>query len=124
MRSFQGWALLMVAACALKRVRRRRFRHCGEHSYGHGAAFIPERPTPPPTPTPPAPSPPPGATEPLTLQLSASTYSAAQSAGSVTISVVRSSGSSSAASVNYATSNGTAVSGTDYTARQRETVLE
>jgi len=40
----------------------------------------------------------------------------AQSAGKVTISVVRSSGSSSAASVNYATSNGTAASGTNYTA--------
>jgi Calx-beta domain len=50
------------------------------------------------------------------VQLSASTYSVAQSAGSVTISVVRSSGSSSAASVSYATSHGTAVSGTDYTA--------
>ena len=51
------------------------------------------------------------------MQLSASTYSVAQSAGSVTVSVVRSSGSSSAASVSYATSNGTAVSGTDYTAK-------
>jgi hypothetical protein len=49
------------------------------------------------------------------VQLSASTYSVAQSAGTMTIGVVRSSGSSSAASVSYATSNGTAVSGTDYT---------
>ena len=56
------------------------------------------------------------ASQPLTVQLSASTYSVAQSAGSVAISVVRSSGSSGAASVSYATSNGTAVSGTDYTA--------
>ena len=50
------------------------------------------------------------------MQLSASTYSVAQSAGSVTIQVVRSSGSSGAASVSYATSDGTALAGTNYTA--------
>jgi hypothetical protein len=50
------------------------------------------------------------------LQLSATTYSVAQSAGSVTIAVVRSSGSSGAASVSYATSNGTALAGTNFTA--------
>jgi hypothetical protein len=66
--------------------------------------------------TPPPSSPaPPTTNDPLTLQLSASTYSAAQSAGSVTVSVVRSSGSSAAASVQYATSDGTAAAGTNYT---------
>jgi hypothetical protein len=40
----------------------------------------------------------------------------AQSAGSATISVMRSSGSSAAASVSYATSDGTAVAGMNYTA--------
>jgi endoglucanase len=50
------------------------------------------------------------------LALSASTYTAAQSSGSLTVSVSRSSGSSGAVSVGYATSDGTAKSGTDYTA--------
>jgi hypothetical protein len=50
-----------------------------------------------------------------TLALSASTYSVAQSAGTVTITVNRT-GGNTAESVNYATSNGTAVAGTDYTA--------
>jgi hypothetical protein len=49
------------------------------------------------------------------LQLSASTYSAVQSAGSVTITATRVSGSSGAASVKYATSDGTAAAGTNYT---------
>jgi hypothetical protein len=117
MRSFQGSALLIVAACALSA--------CGGGGSGTAASTPagtapPSTPTPPaptpPAPTPPAPTPPPVTTEPLTLQLSASTYSVAQSAGSVTINVMRSSGSSMAASVSYGTSNGTAVSGTDYTA--------
>ncbi len=51
------------------------------------------------------------------LEFSASSYSIAQSAGSVTISVSRSGGSSGAVTVAYTTSNGTAVSGTNYTAR-------
>jgi len=50
-----------------------------------------------------------------TLALSASSYSIQQSAGSVQITVKRTGGSSGAASVKYATSNGSAVSGTDYT---------
>ena len=50
------------------------------------------------------------------LEFSASSYSIAQSAGSVTVSVSRSGGSSGAVTVDYATSNGTAVSGTNYTA--------
>jgi Calx-beta domain len=55
------------------------------------------------------------ATAALNVKLSASTYSVAQSAGSVAITVARS-GSSGTTSVNYATSNGTALSGTNYTA--------
>jgi hypothetical protein len=51
-----------------------------------------------------------------TLQLSTSNYSAAQSAGSVTITVRRTDGSSSAVTVDYDTADGTAVAGTDYTA--------
>jgi hypothetical protein len=53
---------------------------------------------------------------PATLALSASTYAVVQTAGSVAVTVTRSNGSSGAASVSYATSNGTAVAGTDYTA--------
>jgi hypothetical protein len=51
-----------------------------------------------------------------TLSLSASTYAGAQSSGSVTVSVLRTGGSDGAVSVAYATSNGSAVAGTDYTA--------
>jgi hypothetical protein len=50
------------------------------------------------------------------VQLSASTYSVSQGAGSMTVTVERLNGSSGAISVAYATANGTAVSGTDYTA--------
>ncbi|HEX4267544.1 MAG TPA: Calx-beta domain-containing protein [Steroidobacteraceae bacterium] len=50
------------------------------------------------------------------LALSSATYPVQQSAGSVTITVVRTGGSSGTASVNYATANGTAAAGTDYTA--------
>ncbi len=49
------------------------------------------------------------------VQLSASSYSVAQTAGSLTVSVSRTGGSSGAIGVSYATANGTAVSGTDYT---------
>jgi len=51
-----------------------------------------------------------------TLQLSASNYSVAQSAGSVTITVHRTDGSGSAVTVDYDTADDTAVAGTDYTA--------
>jgi hypothetical protein len=51
-----------------------------------------------------------------TIGLSASTYTVAQTAGSATIAVNRTDGSYGGISVNYATSNGTAVAGTDYTA--------
>jgi hypothetical protein len=50
------------------------------------------------------------------LELSKSSYSVVQGAGSVTITVNRIGGSSGAASISYATSNGTAVAGTDFTA--------
>ncbi len=50
------------------------------------------------------------------LRLSAARYTVAQSAGTVTVTVVRNGGSNGAVSVAYATANGTAVAGTDYTA--------
>jgi hypothetical protein len=50
------------------------------------------------------------------LQLSAASDTVLQSAGSVTLTVNRTGGSTGAVSVPYATSNGTAVAGTDYTA--------
>jgi hypothetical protein len=50
------------------------------------------------------------------VQLSAATYAVAQSAGGVTISVTRSSGSMEAAAVSYASSDGTAIAGANYTA--------
>ena len=50
------------------------------------------------------------------LQLSAATYSVAQSAGSITVTVNRVGGTSGAISVGYATANGTATAGKDYTA--------
>ena len=51
------------------------------------------------------------------LALSASSYSVAQSAGSLSILVNRSGSSTAAASVNYATVNGTATAGSQYTAK-------
>jgi hypothetical protein len=53
---------------------------------------------------------------PGSFAFSASSYSAAENAGSVTVTVTRTIGTTVAASVNYATSNGTATSGSDYTA--------
>jgi hypothetical protein len=50
------------------------------------------------------------------FQLSKSGYSVAQNAGTVTVTVNRTGGSSGAASVTYKTTNGTAVAGTDFTA--------
>jgi hypothetical protein len=50
------------------------------------------------------------------LQLSAASYAIAQSAGTLTVTVTRTSGSSGSVSVGYATADGTAVAGTDYTA--------
>jgi hypothetical protein len=50
------------------------------------------------------------------LQLSASSYGIGQAAGTLSVTVNRTGGSSGAVSVTYATANGTAVAGTDYTA--------
>ena len=52
-----------------------------------------------------------------TLQFSAAGYSVSQSKGSVTITVTRTGGSGGQAWVNYATANGTATAGTNYTAK-------
>jgi Calx-beta domain len=49
------------------------------------------------------------------LQLSAATYSVAQSAGELMFAVNRSGGSANSISVSYSTSNGSAVAGTDFT---------
>lgn len=51
-----------------------------------------------------------------TVQFSSSTYTVAENAGSVTIPVTRAGSSAGAAQVNYATSDGTATAGVDYTA--------
>ena len=50
-----------------------------------------------------------------TRDLSAPTYTVAQNAGSLTVTVDRGSGSRGWAAVSFATANGTAVAGTDYT---------
>jgi uncharacterized delta-60 repeat protein len=54
--------------------------------------------------------------QPGTLAFSAASYSVAQNGGSITITVTRANGSAGPVGINYATSNGTAVAGTDYTA--------
>ncbi|MFA6435488.1 MAG: choice-of-anchor Q domain-containing protein, partial [Elusimicrobiales bacterium] len=51
-----------------------------------------------------------------TIALSAGAYTAAENAGAAVITVKRTGGGSGAASVRYATSNGTAAAGSDYTA--------
>jgi hypothetical protein len=53
---------------------------------------------------------------PGSFAFSAATYSGAENGGNVTITVTRTANTNVAASVNYATSNGTATSGSDYTA--------
>lgn len=53
---------------------------------------------------------------PGTIAVAAASYSLNQSAGSITISVTRSGGADGAASVSYATTDGTAKAGTEYTA--------
>jgi hypothetical protein len=50
------------------------------------------------------------------LQLSASSFGIGQAAGTLSVTVNRTGGSSGAVSVTYDTANGTAVAGTDYTA--------
>jgi Calx-beta domain len=61
-------------------------------------------------------APPPPGTGTGTISLSASSYSVNEAAGSVVISAVRTGGSNGAVSVGYATSDGTAVAGSDYIA--------
>ncbi|WP_254508368.1 Calx-beta domain-containing protein [Anatilimnocola floriformis] len=56
------------------------------------------------------------ATVPGALQFSSATYSVSETNGTVTITVTRTGGSDGAVSVAYATSNGTAAAGSDYTA--------
>jgi len=56
-------------------------------------------------------------TPPGTVQLSAATYSVNENGGTVTLTVTRTGGSSGAASVSYATSDGTATAGSDYTSK-------
>ncbi len=51
------------------------------------------------------------------LALSAANYNVAENQGSVTVSVTRASGGTGQVSVQYATSNGSATAGADYTAR-------
>jgi hypothetical protein len=58
---------------------------------------------------------PPVAPQPGTLSLSSSSYSTLDSAGSVPITVTRTGGASGAVSVTYATADGSAVSGSQYT---------
>jgi hypothetical protein len=53
---------------------------------------------------------------PGTLQFSSTSYSIAENGGSATVGVTRTNGSFGAASVHYATSNGTATAPADYTA--------
>lgn len=55
-------------------------------------------------------------TQPGSLRFSASTYSVNENGGSLTVTVTRTGGSSGPVSVNYATANGTATAGSDYTA--------
>ena len=55
-----------------------------------------------------------------TVSVAAPTYTVAQSAGHVTISVNRTGGSVGSAVVHYATANKTAIAGTDYTSEQGE----
>ncbi|HUQ34402.1 MAG TPA: lamin tail domain-containing protein, partial [Pyrinomonadaceae bacterium] len=56
------------------------------------------------------------ALNPGALQFNSATYSVNENGGSVTITVTRTGGSDGAVSINYATSNGSATSGSDYTA--------
>lgn len=58
---------------------------------------------------------PPQVTSGGTIRLSAASYSASETGGSVTLSIIRSGGTNQAVSVNYSTSNGSASAGTDYT---------
>jgi endoglucanase len=99
---------LLVAACG------------GGSGGGTTPAADASSPTTPPTsptsPTPPTNPPPTNSPAPGALSFSASNYNVQQTAGAVTVTVSRTGGSSGAINVSYATSNGTAVAGTDYSA--------
>src|SRR5262249_50623274 len=56
------------------------------------------------------------ATQPGSLQFNATSYSLSEGGGTLTVTVTRTGGTSGTVSVNYATSNGTATAGSDYTA--------
>src|SRR5262249_8430090 len=56
------------------------------------------------------------APQPGTLQFSNAAYAVGESGGTATITVTRTGGSDGSVTVNYATSNGTATAGSDYTA--------
>jgi hypothetical protein len=58
-----------------------------------------------------------GGGTPGTLRLSASNYNVGEGAGNVTLTFQRTTGDDGAVSVHYATSNGSATSGSDYTAK-------
>src|SRR5689334_1924740 len=73
--------------------------------------------TPSPTPTPtPTSTPVPAATPGAVIQFSSTSYSVNENAGSVTITVTRTGNTSSSATVQYATADGSATSPADYTA--------
>ncbi|HWM64967.1 MAG TPA: Calx-beta domain-containing protein [Steroidobacteraceae bacterium] len=81
-----------------------------------GTSTAPPVVTPPVVVGPPVTSPPTTTPTAATLQLSAPSYSVAQTAGQVTVQVNRVAGSTGAVSAKYATANNSAVAGTDYTA--------
>ena len=57
-----------------------------------------------------------GTVEPVQLQFGSSTYNVSENEGSITITVTRTNGSDGTVTVDYATSNGSAIAGSDYTA--------
>jgi hypothetical protein len=67
---------------------------------------------------------PPPAPMPGELRFSAPTYAVGENGGSIVVTVARENGSAGTVSVDYATSNGTATAGTDYTAGQGTLTFE
>ncbi|HEX3397399.1 MAG TPA: cellulase family glycosylhydrolase [Steroidobacteraceae bacterium] len=113
----QKLQLICVIACAIAAV------GCGSSGLtvtGNTAAASGTSPpvTTPPVTTPPVTTPPPSTPPPVAgiLAFSASSYSIAQNAGNLTVTVGRSGGSSGAVTIGYATTDGSAKAGTDYTA--------
>jgi len=89
------------------------FSGCGGADGSSGAGVSPAATTSPPASTTSS-TPPAATTDPIAL--SASTYAVAQNVGSLTVTVVRTGSALDAVSVDYATTDGTAIAGTDYTA--------